>query len=317
MEPTIHCRESISTQRADVNREKSRYKSKGMELTAENMSMFRDLVYSRCHLSFPEGKEQQLKRRLLQHVEEGDYKSFDEYFRAISSDDEEFERLVSLITTRETYFFRMPEQFAALSEVVLPEIIDREGKKAMKALSRGERYRMQLRVWSAGCANGQEAYSLTMQILDKIRYSKAWDITVMGTDINRDGLAIAEAGRYEYRRLGKIPSQFLGRYLTPLSPNEVLVSDEVREITDFQMLNLRNLPHMESYKDVFDIIFCRNVMIYFDLPAQQRLVSALSECLKPGGYLFTGEGEVLHLYDHDLDVVEHGESIFYRRPEET
>ena len=79
------------------------------------------------------------------------------------------------------------------------------------------------------------------------------------------------------------------------------------------MLNLRDLPGEESLKNSFDIIFCRNVMIYFDLAAQQRLVSALSACLAPGGYLFTGEGEVLHLYDHSLEVLERGDAVYYRK----
>ena len=288
----------------------------GMELTAENISALKALVYDRCHLSFPRGRESQLRRWFTQHAEEGQHRSFEDYYRAISTKDGEFERLISLITTRETYFFRMPEQFDVLRERVLPEIIDGEGKRAMKALSRGESYRTNLRVWSAGCASGQETYSLAMQILATIRYAKAWDIRVLGTDINREGIEIAKTGRYERMRLGKTPPQMIERYLEPRAASEVWVADEVKEIADFQVLNLRDLPRMESFKNYFDIIFCRNVMIYFDLPAQQGLVSALSDCLKPGGYLFTGEGEVLHLYEHTLEIVEQGESIYYRKAEE-
>ena len=288
----------------------------GMELTAENISAIKDLVYGRCHLSFPRGRESQLRRWFTQHAAEGQHRSFEDYYRAISTNDGEFERLISLITTRETYFFRMPEQFDVLRERVLPEIIEGEGKKAMKALSRGESYRTNLRVWSAGCASGQETYSLAMQILATIRYARAWDIQVLGTDINREGIEIAKTGRYERMRLGKTPPEIIERYLEPRGAGEVSVADEVKEIAEFQVLNLRDLPQMASFKNYFDIIFCRNVMIYFDLPAQQGLVRALSDCLKPGGYLFTGEGEVLHLYEHSLEIAEQGESIFYRKAEE-
>ncbi len=286
-----------------------------MELPAEDISIFKDLVYQRCHLSFPQSRETQLRRWLLYRLEEGKYGSLDEYYRALSSNDGEFERLISLITTRETYFFRMPEQFEAVRDVVLPKIIDREGKKAVRSLSRGEVYRMMLRAWSAGCASGQETYSLSMQILDTVRYSKAWDLRVLGTDINADALEFAKTGRYDRMRLGKTPASFMEKYFNTYSPAEIVVCEEVREITEFQTVNLRNLPEMGSFKNYFDIIFCRNVMIYFDLRAQQRLITELSECLKPGGYLFTGEGEVLHLYAHALEVIQREECVFYRKPE--
>lgn len=288
-----------------------------MELTAEDIGAFKDLVYQRCHLSFPQSRETQLRRWLLHRLEEGKHGSPAEYYRVLSTNDQEFERLIALITTRETYFFRMPEQFEALRDVVLPKIVDREGKKAMQSLSRGEASRMTLRAWSAGCANGQEAYSLSMQVLDTIRYSKAWDLRVLGTDINADALEIAKTGRYDWLRMGKTPASFMEKYFNEHSAGEIVVSDEVKEITEFQTVNLRNLPEMESLKNYFDIIFCRNVMIYFDLPAQQRLVTALSGCLKPGGYLFTGEGEVLHLYAHSFEVIERERCVFYRKREDT
>ena len=286
-----------------------------MNLTEENIARCKDLVYSRSNLCFPASRESQLRRWILQRTGEGGYETFDAYFRALISNSKEFDRLITLITTKETYFFRMPEQFHALSAVVLPEIMEREGKKAISALSRKETYRMRLRVWSAGCAMGQEAYSLSMQALDTIRYSKAWDIKVLGTDINADTLETARAGRYETAKLGKMAPPLIERYFTLSGLEEISVVQDLREITEFRCINLRDLPDMASFKNAFDIIFCRNVMIYFDLAAQQRLVSALSECLAPGGYLFTGEGEVLHLYHHSFRVREHGACIFYQKPE--
>jgi chemotaxis protein methyltransferase CheR len=274
-------------------------------------------VYGRSCLSFPQSRELQLRRWLVQLATAGKYRSFDEYYQALCSDIHEFERLVSLITTRETYFFRMPGQFEVLRDVVLPEIVDREGRASLHALSRKEPYRMKLRAWSAGCATGQETYSLSMQILDTLRYHKAWDIQVLGTDINPHALETARAGHYDVMRLGSMPAQLIERYCGPCLSQELVMPDEVKAITEFQVMNLRNLPEQESFKEAFDIIFCRNVMIYFDLAAQQGLVSALSKCLKPGGYLFTGEGEVLHLYSHELEVEEKGGCILYRRPRGT
>ena len=113
----------------------------------------------------------------------------------------------------------------------------------------------------------------------------------------------------------QLPPRFRERYFQVRAPDEIAVSDEVKAITEFQVMNFRDLPSQASFLSAFDVIFCRNVMIYFDQAAQQGLITALTACLKPGGYLFTGEGEVLHLYDHELEVVEKDSCSFYRRPE--
>lgn len=308
-------RSSADTGRSDQTGDREgtgRYK---MEMTADTIGRFKDLVYDRCHLTFPVSREPQFRRLIARRAEEGKHRSLADYYQALVSSTAEFEQLLSLITTRETYFFRMPEHFEALEQFVLPGIVDREGKKAMAGLARGEKYRMRLEVLSAGCATGQETHSLAMQVLDSIRYPKAWDISITGTDINPDALETARRAVYGTLRLGKTPPRFIEQYFIPLSPEEIMLSEEVRELTRFETMNLRNLPAMNGFKGRFDIIFCRNVMIYFDLPAQQRLVAALTDCLRPGGYLFTGEGEVLHLYDHSLTVVEKCNTIFYQRPE--
>jgi chemotaxis protein methyltransferase CheR len=286
-----------------------------MEFTSENMIRFKDLIYSRTYLSFSRRREDMLRRWILQRATAARCRSLDDYQRLLISDEKEFEQLIALITTRVTYFFRMPGHFETLADVVLPEIAEREGKKALRALASREPYRMRLRVWSAGCATGQEPYSLSIQILDTIRYTKAWDLKVLGTDINADALAVARAGRYSVMGIGKMPAQFVERYFEVSGLEEISLSEEVRGITEFETLNLRNLPDRKEFKHAFDIIFCRNVMIYFDQPAQQRLVTALWESLAPGGYLFTGEGEVLHITTHAFEVKEWRESVFYRRPE--
>jgi chemotaxis protein methyltransferase CheR len=286
-----------------------------MDLTEENIERCKDLVYSRSNLCFPPSRESHLRRWIRQLADEGGHQTFNAYFHALLADSREFDRLIALITTKETYFFRMPEQFQTLDALVLPEIVEREGKKAFASLSRKEPYRMRLRVWSAGCAMGQEAYSLSMQALETIRYPRAWDIKVLGTDINADTLETAKAGRYEAAKLGKMAPALIERYFAASGREEISAVQALRDVTEFQCLNLRDLPDMASFRNAFDIIFCRNVMIYFDLAAQQRLVSALSECLVPGGYLFTGEGEVLHLYNHSFRVRERGACIFYQKPE--
>ncbi len=290
-----------------------------MEPTTDAIDRIKDLVYSRSHLSFPPSREAQLKRWLIQRTEEGGHDSLDAYYRVLVTNDQEFDRLLSLITTRETYFYRMPAQFRTLADRVLPAIVEREGREALRALSEGRTYRMTLRAWSAGCATGQETFSLAMQIVDGIRYAKAWDIEVLGTDINAEALAFARRARYDLLRMGHTPVEIMQRFFIPCADagEKIMIAEEAREVTRFATVNLRHLDSMASFRNAFDIIFCRNVMIYFDLPAQQRLVTALTACLRPGGYLFTGEGEVLHLYEHDLLMIEEDDCIYYQRPERT
>jgi chemotaxis protein methyltransferase CheR len=283
-------------------------------LTGSDLERFKQLVYERSHLAFPAAREAQFRRSLAQRMKEGNYRSSADYYDILHRDTGEFDHLLSLITTQETYFFRMPEHFQILADFVLPEIVEREGRAALSALSRGVKHRMHLWAWSAGCATGQEAYSLAMQIHYGLRYAKAWDAKVLGTDINTRGLTVARTGRYHTMRLGRTPPRLIERYFELYSAEEVEVAPEVKELTEFRAMNLRDAAATSEFREAFDIIFCRNVMIYFDRPAQERVVAALINCLRPGGYFFTGEGEVLHLYDHGLEIVERRNSVFYRKP---
>jgi chemotaxis protein methyltransferase CheR len=155
-----------------------------------------------------------------------------------------------------------------------------------------------------------------MQVLDSIKYPRAWDVSVLGTDIDAGALETARRGRYDRGRLEKVPSSFRDRYFASNPDGTVSVNDEVKAITEFQGLNLKDVLTAGAFRDRFDVILCRNVMIYFDYPAQQRLVTDLAACLKPGGVLFTGEGEVLHLYRHGLETLERANCILYRKQEE-
>jgi chemotaxis protein methyltransferase CheR len=287
-----------------------------VDVTDEDLERVRELVYGRCHLTFPASRQEQLRRWVTACMTTGGFRSFDDYRRSLASDEHEFQRLISRVTTKETYFFRLPEQFEALRDEVLPAVIERESRRSMQTLAKGDPCRPRLHAWSAGCATGQETYSLAMQVLDGIKYPRAWDLTVLGTDIDAGALETARRGRYDRGRFEKVPSSFLDRFFSSNADGTVSVTDEVKAITEFRDLNLKNLEMAASFHGRFDIILCRNVMIYFDYAAQQHLVSALAGCLKPGGFLFTGEGEVLHLYRHGLETLERTNCIFYRKNEE-
>lgn len=287
-----------------------------VDVTDGDLERVRELVYGRCHLTFPPSRQEQLRRWVKTCMAAGGFRSCDEYRCSLASNAGEFQRFISRVTTKETYFFRLPEQFEALRDDVLPALVERESRRSMQTLAKGAPCRPRLHAWSAGCATGQEAYSLAMQVLDCIKYPRAWDLTVLGTDIDAGALATARRGCYDRGRFEKVPPSFLERFFLPNPDSSVSVTDEVKAVTEFQELNLKDLATAASFQGRFDVILCRNVMIYFDHPAQQRLVTDLAACLRPGGFLFTGEGEVLHLYRHGFETIERERCIFYRKAEE-
>jgi chemotaxis protein methyltransferase CheR len=284
------------------------------EMTGEEVLLFQEFIYDRCHLSLRGSREAQMISGIRRRMAACGRTSPRAYFAAAAADEEEFDRLVGLVTTQETYFFRMPEQFAMLGASILPAIEERAGRMALGAPACGERRRMTLRAWSAGCSTGQEAWSLSMQILGSLRYPQAWNVQVLGTDLDPEAVVSARRGVYGSGRMECVPPDLAARYLEPVGEGLVTVAGDPREVTDFAVLNLRRINELPALREAFDVIMCRNVLIYLDLPAQQELVTALSRCLRPGGHLFTGEGEVLHLYRHELEIVEQGGCLCYRRP---
>ena len=172
-----------------------------------------------------------------------------------------------------------------------------------------------MRIWSAGCATGEEAYTIAMIVTEGLEYRRAWDIEILATDISRRALATAEEGYYSREPLRNLPGAYLAKYMVPREGG-FRVSDSIRKMINFRKFNLKDLSPDEGRKPggSHDIIFCRNVMIYFDLPGQQHLIRSLYRCLKPGGYLFTGDTEFLHIYEHDFETVEEEGAIYYRKP---
>jgi chemotaxis protein methyltransferase CheR len=286
-----------------------------MLFSTEDIRRLRELVYEKSHLSFSGGREEQFLRSVARMAAAGGHPSADSYLRAVRNNEDEFFRLIGAITTKETSFFRLPAHFTALREIVLPSIERGEGEASLHALAGGLRRPMSLRIWSAGCATGQEAYSLAVTVLEYLRYPRAWDIEILGTDIDPGSVDTAREGVYTAPGLAHVPPDLLARYFVIAGDGTVTANNTLRDITVFRAGNLSRIDDLPSgQRTLFDIIFCRNVLIYFDLLAQQRLITALSGYLKPGGWLFTGEGEVLHLYDHSLESVEHAGTYFFRKP---
>jgi len=191
--------------------------------------------------------------------------------------------------------------------------------------SKSPRSIMNIRVLCAGCSTGEEPYSVAMALFDALKYPRAWNVEIVAGDLSESCIKMAAAGYYERERLKGIPPSYAGRYMEKHGKGAI-VKDEIKRLVRFCSLNLNDimdgepLPGMKSgdkqFDDKqFDIIFCRNVMIYFSTEAQQQLVDTLFRLLIPGGYLFTGDAEPLHLYNHQFETVRDAGCLIYRKSE--
>ncbi len=190
--------------------------------------------------------------------------------------------LANRISTNHTSFFRENAHFQLLSRTVLPEIVHR--KKAVND--------QDLRIWCAACATGEEAYTIQFSLLRHFGFSyKDWRAGLLATDISADALSVARAGIYHRQRLEAVPADYVEAYFEPCGADSVVVKEHIRREITFRRLNLINQVY--PFKQPFDIIFCRNVMIYFSRAIRTRLIAYLRDWLVPGGYLFIGHSESL------------------------
>jgi chemotaxis protein methyltransferase CheR len=290
------------------------------------LDKIREFVSQRSRLCFSGTKREILRHRLENHLGELRLANFADYWYYLNQTPGEEARLLDCLTTNETFFFRNPEQFSHLRDVIIPDIETSRGMDVVRSWGGSSRVPassiMQLRILSAGCSTGEEPYSIAMTLLESLRYPKAWKLEIFAGDLNKRCLQTAAEGFYEKEKLKNIPDRYIDKYLQRVADG-TLIKDEVKKIVSFIHLNLNGLmrgepfPGAASSTALFDIIFCRNVMIYFSASCQQMLVDTLHRLLVPGGYLFTGDAEPLHLFDHNFETIKGARCLIYKKTEMT
>lgn len=218
---------------------------------------------------------------------------------AVGELEEEWSQLVPLITIKESYFFRAPQQFQALSRTVLPRLMRERA---------GER---KLRIWSAACARGEEPATLAM-VLEETGLLGSWDWHILATDVDEEALGTAERGIYGDRAVAHVPPAMLQKYFTPRGKLYELVP-ELRARIHYRKLNLVQRPY-ELPEDEYDLVFLRNVLIYFQRPLQRKVITQVSQLLPRRGYLFLGASETLWQIHEELDSVDLEVCFCYRHP---
>ncbi len=261
----------------------------GPELTDRDLSTIRRLVYEQSGIALHAGKAALITARLQKRLRAGGFRTFKEYIRYVQADTsgDELTAMVDAIATNHTAFFREPQHFTFLRDVVLPSLL---------AARRGGT----INGWCAACATGEEAYTMGMTVVDLLGDEASHRVRLLASDISTKALAVARTAAYKAQRIEEVPRDLVRKYFRPdpaLPAGSMRVVDRVRQLIDFRRVNL--LDSVGPGR-AFDFIFCRNVMIYFDRDAQQRVVDGLERHLAPGGYLFISHSESLTGVSHGL-----------------
>jgi len=209
------------------------------------------------------------------------YKDFTEYVSYIikAKDKEALDLMMNKLTTNYTYFMREEAHFDFLSKVALPELIKIKGSKVIN-------------IWSAGCATGEEPYTISMVVKEYLAaHARDWDVKILATDISQNARGKAMKGIYEEESITKLPKAWQAKYFKKLPDGKVEVSNELKNSVTFKEFNLM---HPITFPQKFDVIFCRNVMIYFDRPTKDALVNRFYDATAAEGYLFIGHSEMLN-----------------------
>lgn len=265
------------------------------------INLFRELLSSRSGMTFSPARAAFLEGRLRRRMAKAGARSLYEYYRIVTTPVTgagELQALVDEVSVNETSFFRNPSHFEFLATTALPQRL-RERQQS------GEK---RLRIWSAGCSTGQEAYSIAMVFLETTIFHESWELSLVGTDVSARAVQTARGGEYEEARLDGVSADRRQRFFEKRG-SKYSVRSWVRRGIEFVRGNLLDGPPWPEA----DIVFCRNVMIYFDEAHQQRLARRLAEALVPGGYLFLGHTESLRGLSDAFRMVSLRPGVAYQR----
>jgi chemotaxis protein methyltransferase CheR len=272
------------------------------QISEDEFRLFRDLIHRECGLYFSDNKRAFLSSRIGKRLQAKSIGSFYRYYRYLkeggAEQEEELLRLLDILTINETSFFRNQAQFDFLEQVVMPDM-------AQAKRSQGSQ---EFRIWSAGCSTGEEPYSIAISALETLAPWSHWNVRVYASDLSLSALERADRGVYPEVKVQGVEPGRQRRYFEA-GPEGYRVRNEVKRLVVY---DFHNLKHENGLGDL-DVVFCRNVLIYFDPDEQQRVVTKLVKALKPGGYLFLGHSESVQGKIDGLKFVHHGRGTAYRK----
>lgn len=277
----------------------------GNKLTDKTFEEWRKLIYDQCGIYFQDNKKYLLESRLQKRILYLKIDTFEKYLEYVKYNPrkaDELKYLYEVITINETFFFRNQPQLDALVTSIIPEIINSPFKTNKN----------KIRIWSAASSSGEEAYSIAMMFNEMIKPKyPGLSIEIVGTDINYQVVETAKSGIYKEYAVRNTPSYYMKKYFTQDGSN-YYIDPQIKNMASFKLLNLYDQSAMKSMAS-FDVIFCANVLIYFDLKSKIQVVSQLYNSLNKNGYLFIGYSETLHGISKAFKLASFPKTIGYKK----
>jgi chemotaxis protein methyltransferase CheR len=274
-----------------------------VHVTREDVRRLCEFLYRRTGMSFDDNKRYYIDRRLAERINATASRSFQSYFATLRSDaGQEIEHLVNAFTVNETYFYREDHQLRCMTSDLLGRIVQRKKREDS------------IRIWSIPCSTGEEPYSIAMWLMENWPEVDRHNIEIVGSDIDTRALKAAGDGIYGARALMRLSRDVIDRYFERIVGDQVQIDPGLRTSVQFTRANLIDAQDMARYRD-FDIVFCRNVLIYFDDTSRRLAAENLYDCLRPGGYICLGHSETMSRISPLFGVCRFSDAIVYQKPE--
>ncbi len=273
----------------------------------EEFQRFQDFFYRKTGIVFGSAKRYFVDRRLNERVAASGLGSLRAYLLHLKYEDragDELQRLINAMTVNETYFYREESQFRCLVASILPEVV----------AGRAPGEPRPIRLWSLPCSTGEEPYSMAIQLLENWREVDRHDVEIAASDIDTRVIARAQEGLYDDRAVQYLPAAVRQRYFARTGDGRWRISDDLRASVDFAVANLSDRREMRRHQGGFDVIFCRNLLIYFDDVSRRQAAEALFDALRPGGFVCLGHSESMSRMSSLFTVRKFPDAIVYQKP---
>ena len=275
-----------------------------ISISDDDFQKFREYFYRKTGIQFEASKRYFVDKRLVERIEATGNADFRSYFTTLrfQASGAELQALVNLMTINETYFFREEYQFHCLVNSILPQVVARKRNDGP------------IRIWVLPSSSGEEPYSIAMCLLERWADIHSQDVEIISSDIDTKILAQARAGLYSARSVQHVPKPYLHKYFRHTAHGYQLC-DDLLSAVEFTRVNLMDSTDMRPYRN-FDVIFCRNLLIYFDDISRKQAAESFYDALRPGGFICLGHSESMSRISSLYDICKFPEAIVYQKPRE-
>lgn len=274
-----------------------------ISISEVDFAQFCDFFYQKTGIRFDEKKRYMVERRLRDRLDGTASTSFRDYFRQLRFDASgaELQAIVNLLTVNETYFYREDYQFTALVDHLLPEVV------------RGRRVGESVRIWSIPCSTGEEPYSIALFLLEHWKRADEFSIDISASDIDSNVVEAARRGIYGDRSLQRLPPHVMKKYFDPVSGGDYRICADLRDSVNFSNVNIVLPQDLRQFRQI-DVVFCRNLLIYFDDVSRRQAIENIYECMSPGGFICLGHSESMSRMSSLFRPRKFADTIIYQKP---